>query len=599
MRFDRRDALKLLSLGAGAGALAGGQPAAAQAGIQFQHGVASGDPLADRVILWTRATPPEGAAGRLAVSWIVAEDPQCAHVVARGQSETGSERDFTVKVDAGGLRPGRDYWYRFNVGDAVSPVGRTRTLPTGPVDQVVLAFVTCSLYPNGYFNAYDHIARSERLDAVVELGDYIYEYGAARDAYGMERAKRLGRIPEPAHDLVSLADYRTRYAQYRRDADLQAAHARAPWICVWDDHEVCNDTWKGGAENHDDKTEGAFEDRKAAAVRAWFEWLPVREPAPGHAREAIYRSFDFGDLASLAMVESRLLARSYQLEFDRPGDIPFVLYDATDPRARRRVTDPAVIAAVKARTPPGGPAPAPYLLGPDVEAVQRYIADPGRQMLGPEQEAWLGATLAASVRAGRPWQVIGNQVVMARMGAPKLEPLIGRDGIAALLAKLPEPLRTRAAREIEIATFDLPFDLDGWNGYPAARARMDALFRNSGGNTIVVSGDSHAFWVNQLHGGGGAERVAAEFGVSAVTSPSLGDHAGGFQLGQVFMAQNPEVSFCDQLAKGYVRLTLTREAAVGELVTMQIDRKPYEASVLGTWRLRPTPGPGVGPLEKL
>ena len=275
-----------------------------------------------------------------------------------------------------------------------------------------MAFVTCALYPNGYFNAYDHIAKSDKLDAVVELGDYIYEYGSKPDDYGMANGARLGRLPEPPHDLVSLADYRTRYAQYRRDADLQAAHARAPWICVWDDHEVCNDTWKGGAENHHEKTEGAFQDRKANAMRAYFEWMPIREPAPGMAREAIYRSFDFGDLASLTMLESRLLARSYQLEFERAGDIPYVLYDATTPGQRRRVTDPQTIAAVKARTPEGGALPAPYVLGPDVEAVTRYISDPSRQMLGPEQEAWLQSTLAASAKAGRPWQVVGNQVIM-------------------------------------------------------------------------------------------------------------------------------------------------------------------------------------------
>jgi alkaline phosphatase D len=596
MAIDRRDALKLL--GAGAGALAKAPAASAQTTPTFRHGVASGDPLADRVILWTRATP-EGAPGRLAVSWTVAEDPQLTRIAAQGRAETGPEKDFTVKVDAAGLKPGRDYWYRFDAGGAVSPVGRTRTLPAGAVDEVVLAFVTCALYPNGYFNAYDHLARSERLDAVVELGDYIYEYGAGADGYGMENGRRLGRVPEPAHDLVSLADYRTRYAQHRRDADLQAAHARAPWICVWDDHEVCNDTWRGGAENHHDKTQGPFDERKANALRAWFEWMPVREPEPGRAREAIYRSFDFGDLATLAMLETRLLARSYQLEFERAGDIPFVLYDVSDPKARRRVTDPAVAAEVMAKTPPGGRPPAPYALGPDVEAVARYIADPARQMLGADQEAWLETTLAASVRAGRPWQVIGNQVVMGRTRSPKLEQLVGRDGVEALLAKLPEPRRSQAALQIDIASYDLPFDLDGWDGYPAARARMDAIFQRAAGNTVVVSGDSHAFWVNQLRDAPGAQRVAAEFGASSVTSPSLGDEIGGFQLGQVFMAQNPEVSFCDQLAKGYVRLTLTKAAAVGELIQVEIDRKPYRSGILGAWRLRPSQGPGVGPLERI
>ncbi len=581
--------------------MAGAGAAAAQTGsVQFLHGVASGDPMADRVMLWTRATPAGGSAGdAVSLRWVVATDDQLDHVVARGELSTGPGRDYTVKVDVGGLKPGQNYWYAFYAGSLRSPVGRAKTLPAGHVEDVVLAFVTCALYPNGYFNAYDHIAKSERLDAVVELGDYIYEYGAKPDDYGMVNGAKLGRFPEPGHDLISLADYRTRYAQYRRDLDLQAAHARASWICVWDDHEVCNDTWKGGAENHHEKTEGAFQDRKANAMRAYFEWMPIREPAPGMAREAIYRSFDFGDLASLTMLESRLLARSYQLEFERAGDIPFVLYEATAPGQRRRVTDPQTIAAVAARTPEAGPPPAPYVMGPDVGAITRYISDPNRQMLGSEQEGWLQSTLAASAKAGRPWQVVGNQVIMGRCQFPKLAPLIGEAGIAALLAKLPDAGRKEAAELIELSRYDMPYDLDGWDGYPAARARMDAIFQGAGGgNAIVVSGDSHAFWVNQLHDQVGAQRVALEFGTSAITSPSIGDGAGGSQLGPVFMQQNPEVTFCDQLAKGYVRLTLRHDEAVGELVQVQIDAKPYASSILAAWRLRPTPGVGVGAVER-
>ena len=382
--------------------------------------------------------------------------------------------------------------------------------------------------------------------------------------------------------------------------DLQAAHARAPWICVWDDHEVCNDTWVGGGENHHDKTEGPFDARKAHALQAYFEWMPIREPQPGRAVEAIYRSFDFGDLASLTMLESRLLARSYQLEYDRAGDVPFVLYDATDPLHRKRVTDPAVAAAVLARTPTKGEPPAPYSFGPDVEAVTRYISNPARQMLGPDQEAWLQATLDASHKAGRPWQVIGNQVIMGRCRSPDLFEIVGPAGVQALLAKMPEAKRKETAKLIDIASYGQPYDLDGWDGYPAARARMDDIFKAAGGgNAIVVSGDSHAFWLNQLHDAAGAERVAIEFGVSSITSPSVGDGAGGFQLGPIFTKQNPEVSFCDQLAKGYVRLTLRPQEALGELIEVQIDAKPYRSGVLAAWRLKPTPGVGVGEPERV
>jgi alkaline phosphatase D len=504
-----------------------------------------------------------------------------------------------VKVDVGGLTAGQDYWYRFTVGGVDSPIGRAKTLPAGKVDKVVLAFVTCALYPNGYFNAYDHIAKSERLDAVIELGDYIYEYGAKPDDYGMDNGLKLGRIPEPGHDLLTLADYRTRYAQYHRDVDLQAAHARAPWISVWDDHEVANDTWKGGAENHHEKTEGAFQDRKAAAMRAWYEWMPVRDPVPGRALEAINRSFDFGDLASLTMLETRLTARSYQLEYERPGDIAWIVYDASDPAHRKPVRDPAITAKVQAAMATTGKPPAPYVFGPDVEAIEAYVADPSRQMMGVQQEAWLQKTLAASVAAGRPWQVIGNEVVMGRCRSPKIEAFIGKAQLDAALAKMAPSMREEAEKLVLAMSFDQPFDLDGWDGYPAARARFDDIVKSlGGGNTIVMSGDSHAFWANQLLDKAGDVRVALELGTSAITSPSIGDGA-GFQLGDVFMAQNKEVIFCDQLRKGYIRLTLTPQAALGEMIAVPIDAKPYTPDVLATWKVRPTPGVGVGPIERV
>jgi len=595
VRVNRRRLLSLVTAGAGASGLA----QAAQTGAAaFLHGVASGDPLVDRVVIWTRATPAD-LTQSVNLIWQVSETPDFAQILLAGTAKTGPVQDYTVKVDVGGLKPGRDYWYRFMVGTTTSPIGRAKTLPTGQVDDVVLAFVTCALYSNGFFNAYDHIARSERLDAVVELGDYIYEYGAKPDDYGMDRGRKLGRIPEPAHDLVTLADYRTRYAQYRRDLDLQAAHARAPWICVWDDHEVANDTWKGGAENHHEKTEGAFQDRKTAAIRAWYEWMPTRDPVPGRAFEAINRNFDFGDLASLTMVETRLTARSYQLEYERPGDIAWIVYDATDPKTRIPVTDPAIIGKVKLAMAETGHAPPPYMFGPDVAAIEAYIADPSRQMLGSAQEAWLQQTLAASVKAGKPWQVIGNEVIMARCRAPKIEAFAGKPVLEAAMARLNPTLREEAEKFITAMSFDQPFDLDGWDGYPAARARFDEIVKRlDGANTIVVSGDSHAFWTNQLHDASGQQRLALELGTSAITSPSIGDGA-GFQLGAVFMAQNPEVTFCDQLKKGYIRLRLTREAAVGEMIAVTIDAKPYQAEVLAAWKLKPTPGVGVGPVERV
>ena len=593
MAVNRRTALALIGAGAAAPALAEAQAVDAD----FLHGVASGDPLADRLIIWTRATPASPVPAPIRVRWAVAEDPGFTRIAASGEAQTGPERDFTVKVDVAGLKPGRAYWYRFTAGKT-SPVGRASTLPAGRLDKLTLAFVTCSLYPNGWFNAYHHIGQSETLDAVVELGDYIYEYGAADSDYGMENGRKLGRIPEPPHALLTLADYRTRYAQYRRDPDLQAAHARAPWICVWDDHEVANDSWKGGAENHHEKTEGAFDDRKAAALQAYFEWLPIREPEPGRPHEQIWRSFDFGDLASLTMLETRLTARSYQLEYARPGDIPMIVWDASDPAARKPVRDPAEAARIRRAAGPDGALPKPYVLGPDTAAIEAFVADPSRTMMGPRQEAWLENTLARSA-AARPWQVIGNEVVMARARSPKVEQAIGAEGVRQILDRLPANKRAEIARQAELMSYDQPFDLDGWDGYPAARARFDAMLEKLAGNVIVVSGDSHAFWTNELRDAGGDKRLAAEFGTSAISSPSDGDDAAGFQLGEVFMKQNREVVFCDQLAKGYVRLTLTHETATAEMIAVEIDRKPYAAKVLARWGLSPSKGPGIGEIRRL
>ncbi len=354
----------------------------------------------------------------------------------------------------------------------------------------------------------------------------------------------------------------------------------------------------GGAENHQPKTEGLWLKREAAALRAYYEWMPIREPEPGRAFEAINRSFQFGDLASLIMVETRLVARSWQLEYGRPGDLPLAVYDSADPAIRTRVEEPDVVRQAMAAAQAGQAPPAPYVLGPDPQALNAIITNPERQMLGARQEQWLAREIASSVNAGRPWQVLGNQVVMARTRAPDIRRAIGPQRLAQLLAAIPESSRAAAARTINLFTFDVPFDLDGWDGYPAARERMFDAIKIAQGNAIIVSGDSHAFWANELHDAEGAY-VAAEFGTSSVTSPSPGDELPGVDLGRIFMDQCPEVSFCDQHAKGYVKLTLTRGEAHAELIAMPVTTKPYQAAVLATFRLTPAPGPAPSRLEKL
>jgi alkaline phosphatase D len=315
----------------------------------FRHGVASGDPLTDRVMLWTRVTAPatRSATGPIDVQWVVASDEALLQVVARGASQAAMERDFTVKVDAGGLSPGRMYYYAFIAGGERSPIGRTKTLPDR-ADRLRVASVSCSNYPAGYFNVYRRLAARDDLDAVIHLGDYIYEFANGR--YGDGSAS--GRVPLRAGEASTLEDYRDRYATYRSDVDLQEAHRRHPFIAVWDDHESANDAWSGGAGNHS-SSQGSWATRLAAAYRAYLEWMPIRESAD--PRIHLYRSFRFGDLVDLIMLDTRGLR-----------DQQALATDAT------------------------------------------MLADPSRSLLGAAQEAWFFDELRSSQRAGSRWRLIGQ-----------------------------------------------------------------------------------------------------------------------------------------------------------------------------------------------
>lgn len=277
----------------------------------FLHGVASGDPLPTAVVLWTRitpsadATPGSGRGERVSVAWEVATDETFTRVVRRGHVRTGTERDHTVKIDATGLEPGTRYAYRFSSGADVSPTGWTTTAPaaTATPERLRFGIVSCSNWEAGYFAAYRHLAEHDGLDAVLHMGDYLYEYPTGE--YGAQDG--AVRVSEPAHEIVTLADYRIRHGHYKTDPDLQGLHAAAPWITTWDDHESANDAWVGGAENHDPLTEGRWRDRAAVARRAYDEWMPIRlsgTSALGDGTQ-IYRELTFGTLADLRMLDLR------------------------------------------------------------------------------------------------------------------------------------------------------------------------------------------------------------------------------------------------------------------------------------------------------
>ena len=550
MRIDRRRVLALLGLGAAAGAT----EAAAKDGAAFHHGVASGDPLQDRVILWTRITPQ--GSGDVAYRWSLNPVDRRGGG-KRGEGMTGPDRDYTVKVDVSGLDPGRAYTFQFEAGGAKSPLGRTRTLPDGPTRDAVLAVCTCALYPNGYFNAYGAIAALPRVDAVVHLGDYIYEYGGP-GSYGMDSAVAGERPHDPPHECLSLADYRRRHAQYKTDPQLQAAHARAPWIVVWDDHETANDSWMGGAENHQPATEGDWNTRKAAAIKAYYEWMPIREPVGGGF--SINRSFDFGDVASLFMLETRLTARDHQLYPD--AEMP------KEPTAA------------------------------DVAAFRKRLADPVRKMMSAGQEAWLERAMTESVKGGRRWQVLGNEVVMARLATPPIHKYMAEAAYTAAKAELPRGGANRLARIEANAALGLPWGTDMWDGYPADRQRVYGLIEKARANAIVLSGDSHAFWANELYNAEtGGKRVAVEFGATAITSPGPGESIVPLPLGEAFAKHDREVLFNNQTAKGFVLLTLTHSEATAQLMAVSsVKDRAFTTKAIATYRATPGPG-GVSGLK--
>jgi alkaline phosphatase D len=490
----------------------------------FLHGVASGDPLPDAVVLWTRVSVEQGGPDAVAVDWEVARDALFQQVIARGVAGTDASVDFTVKVDVAGLEPGATYFYRFVALGWESPIGRTRTARDGAVDRLRFALASCSNYPFGFFNAYAAIARRADLDAVLHLGDYIYEYGEGDYGVGAP----LGRVPDPLTEAQTLEDYRRRHAQYKSDPDLQEAHRQHPFIAIWDDHEVANDAWRDGAENHQ-PDEGSFAARKAAAIRAYFEWLPIRA-ALRDDTDLIYRSFRFGELVDLVMLDTRHVGRDQQ------------------------VADPC-------------------------DTVS--IADPQRQLLGATQESWFVGELTRSQQRGARWRMVGQQVMMGQL-------------INVL------------------APGNCIFGADQWDGYAAARARvLSSLAENGIDNVVVLTGDIHSSWGNDLSQNPfdtttydpatGSGSLAVEIVTPAVTSPGIDDPMQAAQLGGAITATHPHVKFVELFRRGYTLLDITPERVQAEWYHMLtiVERRADEElgatlQVLsGESHLVPAPEPSV------
>lgn len=425
----------------------------------FYHGVASGDPLPDAVIIWTRITL--NVTDPVEVNWRMATDTLFNNLVANGTATTDSTVDWTVHVDVTGLAADTWYYYDFEYNGMHSLIGRTRTAPVGGVDHLRFGVVSCQNYEHGYYHAYRDMADRNDIDCILHLGDYIYEYEV-----GGYSANISGRENEPVNEIISLSDYRTRYSHYRLDPDLRDAHQQYPFIIVWDDHETANNSFTDGAGNHTEGTEGLWVDRKMHAIRANTEWLPVRLPDPNHP-EKRFRKFEFGDLAEVDMLDTRLYDRDEQ----GSGN------------------------------------------------------DQDRSMMGYEQRHWLYDNLE---NATAKWKIIGQQVMVAPLTA-----------------------------------FGIPINNDQWDGYPAER---DSLFEhissNGIDNTVVLTGDIHTSWANDLPTGSydpntGSGSVGVEFVVTSITSSSF-----PIPVGQnLIMSLNQHIKYADLTQKGYLILDLTESKA--------------------------------------
>lgn len=508
--------------------LAGRFPAIAQSGSlshgMFTHAVASGDPTPSAVILWTRFVTSDARDGEIA--WEIAETEAFDKIVGSGKAAVRAAADYCVKVDAQGLAPGRPYAFRFIGAQGPSPTGLTRTAPESGVASLKFALFSCSNLGFGYFHAYRDAAARDDIELCIHVGDYIYEY--ARGVYPKPEKTLAGRLIYPETEIVTPSDYHRRYASYRDDLDLQELHRLKPWITVWDDHELANDTYDGGAQNHDPATQGPWEERRATAVQAYLDWMPIRhDPAQGLN---IYRRYDWGGLATILALDTRLTGRTKQLSY-KEELAPFADKD-----------DATFNAAAES-------------------FAKTKLADPARTLLGVTQEAWLSGELKRSKEAGATWQVLAQQLVTGRQSTP-----------AAFAGFLPSDATPEAqaamALRTRIGKLGLPGNLDAWGGYPAARDRLLADCRANAANAIVLSGDSHNAWAHNLTDASGTV-AAVEVAGTGVSSPGIESSLSAAPEGgreTAMREANPELAWCDITNKGYAIVTLTRETAEARFI---------------------------------
>jgi alkaline phosphatase D len=502
--IDRRALLAVGSFGL-AGLMLPGGAIAAQALISatgFTHNVASGEPGPDSMLLWTRFVP--ASRGRVKIIVEVSDTADFARVVAGGQMVTGPWRDYTVKITVDGLKPQTRYHYRFIASDgSVSPIGRTQTLPVGKVGNFRIAVFSCSNLGFGHFNAYGHAAARNDIDAVLHMGDYIYEYAHGGYDAGAEFASRI----LPVNEIISLTDYRMRYASYRMDADLQAMHASFPMIVIQDDHESANDSWEGGAQNHQ-ASEGDWSVRRNAATQAWREWLPVGEQP--------WQAYEIGDLATYYRTDTRTSARSRP-----PGE------DTTQTFG---------------------------------EFMAGEWIDDAATMLGSEQEKWLHRHLVTN---GAKWTIVGVGTNMGFSYTPQ-------NAMDWLPADASDRAKHYVRRGIKSASVGLPGNMDNWGGYPKARSRFLSAAQRTGANLVVVTGDSHNGWAFNLPEGGKPAGVEfGGHSVTSPGIESVIGRTDPNQVSRDMVSASPELAWMDTSNRGYMMLSLTPKSATNEWVFME------------------------------
>ncbi|MEY3016875.1 MAG: hypothetical protein RL336_10 [Pseudomonadota bacterium] len=505
----------------------------------FAHGVASGEPTAESVLLWSRISTDRPV---VKVSWAVATDMAMKNIVQEGVVTTDQKQDYCVKVEVPGLSSGSTYYYQFNFAGTYSEIGRTKTLAEGDLSELKIAVVSCSNLPFGFFNAYEDIAKRSDIDVVLHLGDYLYEYGP--DGYGGAVGARIGRNHEPPRETITLADYRIRHGQYKADRASRLMHAAHPLIAIWDDHESANNPYKEGAQNHQPESEGSWHDRREASLQAYFEWMPVNDPKHSEDRMRMWRRFEFGSLASLVTLETRHTGRDEQVDYAK------YLPELTDAEKAQHFKD-------------------------------TVLWDERRNMLSEDMEAFYKAAIASRKTH---WQLVANQIPMARTHVPPLS-----DIIHPAVPEDNDPLAAERNALQVLSRFNLPIYTDTWDGYPAARERFYAMNKSLGCQDLVVlTGDSHSFWLNRLFDKTG-EPMGVEIGTTGVTSPGdfiYFNEQIAHEMDNRLASHNDEILWTDGINKGYTLLTINRQAIdIDYIVVSTILSEDYSVNTIKKTRL--------------